>query len=171
MTTMRPPFQLTLDLPILAGVKPRVRPCERSKWPRRCPNPKARHPRVLNPPNRRGTDPYARWCGRGGVVRRPPIPIYSGLPSSHNRHRGLIEWQAPHSSRGGRPFYVKVHGRVLHAMSWDWIAAVPHGVASGPLASVACIARDVIPRVRPPICCVQYGVSITDPASSTSCTP
>src|SRR5262252_8951922 len=20
-------------------------------------------------------DPYARWCGRGGVVRRPPIPI------------------------------------------------------------------------------------------------
>ena len=20
-------------------------------------------------------DPYARWCGRGGVARRPPIPI------------------------------------------------------------------------------------------------
>src|SRR5271166_4838267 len=80
MTTMRPPFQLTLDLPILAGVKPRVRPCERSKWPRRCPNPKARHPRVLNPPNRRGTDPYARWCGRGGVVRRPPIPIEGHPP-------------------------------------------------------------------------------------------
>src|SRR5262249_46213760 len=20
-------------------------------------------------------DPYARWCGRGGAVRRPPIPI------------------------------------------------------------------------------------------------
>src|SRR5271165_511586 len=80
MTTMRPPFQLTLDLPILAGVKPRVRPCERSKWPRRCPNPKARHPRVLNPPNRRGTDPYARWCGRGGVVRRAPIPIEGHPP-------------------------------------------------------------------------------------------
>jgi hypothetical protein len=30
---------------------------------------------MLNPPNRRGTDPYARWCGRGGVARRPPIPI------------------------------------------------------------------------------------------------
>src|SRR5262249_8886858 len=26
--------------------------------------------------NRRGTDPYARWCGRGGAARRPPIPIY-----------------------------------------------------------------------------------------------
>jgi hypothetical protein len=25
--------------------------------------------------NRRGTDPYARWCGRGGTARCPPIPI------------------------------------------------------------------------------------------------
>jgi len=33
----------------------------------------------LNPPNRRGTDPYARWCGRGGIARCPPIPIGSGL--------------------------------------------------------------------------------------------
>ena len=32
-------------------------------------------PQVLNPSNRRGTDPYARWCGRGGAARRPPIPI------------------------------------------------------------------------------------------------
>ena len=23
----------------------------------------------------RGTDPYARWCGRGGTARCPPIPI------------------------------------------------------------------------------------------------
>ena len=29
----------------------------------------------LTQSNRRGTDPYARWCGRGGVVRHPPIPI------------------------------------------------------------------------------------------------
>ena len=26
--------------------------------------------------NRRGTDPYARWWGRGGIARCPPIPIY-----------------------------------------------------------------------------------------------
>src|SRR3981081_3745954 len=26
----------------------------------------------VEPPD---TDPYVRWCGRGGVVRRPPIPI------------------------------------------------------------------------------------------------
>jgi hypothetical protein len=27
--------------------------------------------------NRRGTDPYARWCGRGDAARRPPIPIHA----------------------------------------------------------------------------------------------
>ena len=26
----------------------------------------------IEPPD---TDPYVRWCGRGGVARRPPIPI------------------------------------------------------------------------------------------------
>jgi len=25
-------------------------------------------------------DPYARWCRRGGVVRRPPIPIHDPKP-------------------------------------------------------------------------------------------
>ena len=29
----------------------------------------------LTQSNRLGTDPYARWCGRGGVARLPPIPI------------------------------------------------------------------------------------------------
>ena len=29
----------------------------------------------FNQPNRRGTDPYARWCGRTGAARHPPIPI------------------------------------------------------------------------------------------------
>jgi hypothetical protein len=29
----------------------------------------------LTQSNHRGTDPYARWCGRGGVARRPSIPI------------------------------------------------------------------------------------------------
>jgi RNA-directed DNA polymerase len=31
--------------------------------------------RSLHPPNRRRRDPYGRWCGRGEVVRPPPIPI------------------------------------------------------------------------------------------------
>src|SRR5262249_38893518 len=38
--------------------------------------------RVLNPPNRRGTDPCAGWCGRGGIARCPPIPIDSGVPAA-----------------------------------------------------------------------------------------
>jgi Reverse transcriptase (RNA-dependent DNA polymerase)/Group II intron, maturase-specific domain len=36
----------------------------------------------LNPPNRRGTDPYARWCGRGGIARCPPIPIDGPEPGA-----------------------------------------------------------------------------------------
>jgi hypothetical protein len=36
---------------------------------------------LLEPPC---TDPYARWCGRGGVARLPPIPI-SGLRDLGNR--------------------------------------------------------------------------------------
>src|SRR5499427_3431052 len=34
----------------------------------RCPS--------LTPSNRRVRDPYARWCGRGGTARCPPIPIH-----------------------------------------------------------------------------------------------
>src|SRR5277367_5760478 len=33
----------------------------------------------LTQSNRRGTDPYARWCGRGGTARCPPIPISGWL--------------------------------------------------------------------------------------------
>ena len=43
--------------------------------------------------NRRGTDPYARWCGRGGTARGPPIPIF-GASSSFER----AVWPRP-----GRP--------------------------------------------------------------------
>src|SRR6516164_4429138 len=32
----------------------------------------ARVSQTLEPPD---TDPYVRWCGRGGVARLPPIPI------------------------------------------------------------------------------------------------
>ena len=39
--------------------------------------------------NRRGTDPYARWCGRGGAARRPPIPINANCIEVFHRE----EWQ------------------------------------------------------------------------------
>ena len=35
----------------------------------------------LTPSNRRVRDPYARWCGRGGTARCPPIPINAPLRS------------------------------------------------------------------------------------------
>ena len=39
------------------------------------------------------------------------------------------------------------------------------------IASAACIARNVIPRVSPPVCCVQYAPSNSDIASNIDCTP
>ena len=50
-------------------------------WPIKCILPIARSPFLvpivlaqrLEPPC---TDPYARWCGRGGAERLPPIPIF-----------------------------------------------------------------------------------------------
>jgi hypothetical protein len=36
-------------------------------------------PLKLNPIEPPCTDPYARWCGRGGAARRPPIPVIAAL--------------------------------------------------------------------------------------------
>ena len=47
--------------------------------------------------NRHGTDPYAWWCGRGGVARRPPIPI--NPRESLNRRVGITPNCAKHSVR------------------------------------------------------------------------
>src|SRR5229473_1961750 len=40
---------------------------------------------LLEPPY---TDPYVRWCGRGGAARLPPIPISDPSPTSPLRHPG-----------------------------------------------------------------------------------
>ena len=66
---------------------------------------------MLNPPNRRGTDPYARWCGRGDIARCPPIPIsfhrpaattamtelghLAGSATAHQRFERLLQTCAP----------------------------------------------------------------------------
>jgi hypothetical protein len=46
-------------------------------------------------PSRRGTDPYARWCGRGGVVRRPPIPIEGGGVPHHRARFAVCRKELP----------------------------------------------------------------------------
>ena len=57
--------------------------------------------------NRRGTDPYARWCGRGDAARRPPIPIMGGLRSFAGRASfrvgWLREWRIRYRRRRGLP--------------------------------------------------------------------
>jgi hypothetical protein len=42
------------------------------------------------------TDPYARWCGRGGAERLPPIPIVGTFRTYANKlttsaHRGKLD--------------------------------------------------------------------------------
>src|ERR1700737_2898105 len=41
---------------------------------------------LLEPPY---TDPYVRWCGRGGAARLPPIPIDESMPTTRGPHLGM----------------------------------------------------------------------------------
>ncbi len=93
--TSRPPAGLT---------QPRVRLARTSPTLCRCLS--------LIRSNRRGTDPYARWCGRGGAVRLPPIPILGAFQPVHAilgphqgwAHRRLVESRACASCTVRRPF-------------------------------------------------------------------
>jgi RNA-directed DNA polymerase len=51
---------------------------------------RSRHCGML--PNRRRRDPYVRWCGRGEVVRPPPIPMCARHGAQ--RHDGAVNWKA-----------------------------------------------------------------------------
>src|SRR5882724_3263641 len=83
-TSNRPCGRISRSLAFAAMRKGEAR-MRRSKGPkplRRTPmsdSPARREtPTVLNLSNRRIRDPYVRWCGRGGAVRLPPIPIHPG---------------------------------------------------------------------------------------------
>ena len=51
--------------------------------------------------NRRGTDPYARWWGRGGTARCPPIPI-NRWPTSPGIRRHLHAMSLIQCNRAGQ---------------------------------------------------------------------
>src|SRR5271168_5053440 len=54
----------------------------------------------LTQSNRRGTDPYARWCGRGGIARCPPIPISCPIPAVRNSRGDRLSWVENRPSLG-----------------------------------------------------------------------
>src|SRR4029077_17079742 len=66
---------------------------------------------LLEPPC---TDPYARWCGRGGAERLPPIPIH-GTNATNPTH-------VPASALRGRPEMV---GAQLNRREWSRPSASP----------------------------------------------
>jgi hypothetical protein len=68
------------DIESLAVVNESERPADTSRVNR------SALAQLLEPPY---TDPYVRWCGRGGVVRLPPIPINgTWLPHGNVRING-----------------------------------------------------------------------------------
>src|SRR5512135_1978314 len=55
---------------------------------------------VLTRSNRRGTDPYARWCGRGGAAKLPPCMFHCRQLACHTagsvvRRVGFPLWRRP----------------------------------------------------------------------------
>ena len=73
-STQRSPPVRRRDSGVCQDTRRSNRPCATtSSTPRSSPT--LCHRPSLTQSNRRGTDPYARWCGRGAAVRPPPIPI------------------------------------------------------------------------------------------------
>jgi hypothetical protein len=92
---------------------------------------------MLNPPNRHGTDPYAWWCGRGGIARGPPIPIYGVLSVAENRNRQTMPSSrcgvlAPYSGSGSADFE---HVADLSLAAWGGLTA-SLGAFDLPLADI-----------------------------------
>ena len=88
---------------------------------------------ALTRSNRRGTDPYARWCGRGDAARRPPI-LVNARPTSSDMHRRtaanapLTAHSAPSDSLASRsrssgraaPALAVVYNRRLPVLRFDF---------------------------------------------------
>src|ERR1019366_9749464 len=82
--------------------------------------------------------------------------------------RSLFVMRTP--TWGRRPIYVKLHGSVLHAIFGVELLTATAPVWLRLSWFVACIARKVIPRVRPPVCCVQYTAPSRLIACNVHCT-
>ncbi len=74
-------------------------------------------------------------------------------------------------NRGRRPIRVKAHGSVLHAMLRVSTTGAIHSGSPGAFSASVCIARKVIPRVRPHVYCVQHATRSRDITCNAYCTP
>jgi hypothetical protein len=83
---------------------------------------------------------FAEFC--------PDCPWVTVVPI--RRHPGWVMPVTVLADWVGRPNGVKLHGSVLHAMSWGQTGSEQHRVLPIPLTSAACIARKVILCVRSP---------------------
>ena len=85
-----------------------------------------RNRQPLNPINRRGTDPYARWCGRGGAARLPAIPINQGRRHPVRGRSGLILTgelvPSAQASNAGMPASILVTPRREDRRDWSFLA-------------------------------------------------
>ena len=75
-------------------------------------------------------DPYARWCGRGGTARCPPIPIFHpsrpfavGVAKGNFGSEGLLSERGSHKARGGSEC------RSVHQAALDDSACIVIGTA------------------------------------------
>ena len=119
-----------------------------------------------------GNQPWGPPCpaaraGAGGGTPRHPGAL---MPLRAGRGRQIRPACYP-SVRGRRPIYVKLHGSVLHAIFGVELLTATAPVWLRLSGFVACIARKVIPRVRPPVCCVQYTAPSRHIACNVHCTP
>ena len=72
---------------------------------------------------------------------------------------------------GRRPIRVKAHGSVLHAMLRVGRKAAIHSGSPEAFSATVCIARKVIPHVRPHVYCVQHATRSRDITYNPHCTP
>ena len=93
-STRRSPPARRLGSGACQDIRRSNRPCA-TTFSTRSVFPDSMSPPSLTRSNRRGTDPYARWCGRGGAARRPPIPIYAPyLPFAVPVGIGSVGWRS-----------------------------------------------------------------------------
>ena len=134
MSGMRQKIQYSLALELATRVKLRLAAAKgpNQSWRSHTQSPalaptQCRCP-SLTPSNRRVRDPYARWCGRGGTARCPPIPIFDPKPTFPKATRlGRAGWKAVlrycpgPTARGRRRLNVPVQ----HAASVGGTPALP----------------------------------------------